>query len=146
MRLKWGRLLLLLCLLCIHHAAAQAQAGSSGIVDTIADSSQDFGDALSDAVSTAGKTVKSVASKAGGTVANATSTAAESIANKTTAAVAASASKLKPCVQLDQSLCSDRPVHYLIIHVWLPDILRHKHAPVWMVCDLWLPMQCWSLH
>lgn len=91
MRLKGGRLLLLLCLLCIHHAAAQAQAGSSGIVDTIADSSQDFGDALSDAVSTAGKTVKSAASKAGGTVANATSTAAESIANKTTAAVAASA-------------------------------------------------------
>ena len=109
MRLKWGRLLLLLCLLRIYHAAAQAQAGSSGIVDTIADSNQDFGDELSDAATTAAKTVKSAASKAGGTVANATSTAAESIANKTTAAVAASASMVKQCVQLHQPLCSDRP-------------------------------------
>ncbi len=128
MRLEWGRLVLLLFLLSIHHAAAQAKAGSSGIVDTIADSNQDFGDELSDAATTAAETVKSAASKAGGTVASAKSFAAESIANKTTAAVAASASMVKQCVQLRQPLCPDQSLNHLIIRVCLPNILQHKYS------------------
>lgn len=87
MRFKLRHTLLLLCVLLARGAAAQAQAGGSSVVDSIADSDEDFGDALAGTASTATDAVGRAASN----TARAASAAADSIASHTTAAVSASA-------------------------------------------------------